>query len=297
MARVLVTGLEGFTGPYLAQALRAAGHEVHGTPAWPAFDLRRPADVAAALSASQPQFVLHLAGLSSVTHANAAELYAVNAVGTGNLLQAVAEHAAGVRKVLLASSANVYGNAEADPIDEQVAPAPVNHYACSKLAMEFIARTWFDRLPIVIARPFNYTGPGQTEAFLVPKLVAHYAQRRPVLELGNIDVERDFSDVRLLADAYVRLLASDAASTVVNVCSGVGRSLRSILAELQAITGHAPEVRVAPHLVRRAEVRRLVGSNRRLAGLVGEPAFTDFGATLRWMVAECGGRPQAPATP
>jgi nucleoside-diphosphate-sugar epimerase len=163
--------------------------------------------------------------------------------------------------------------------------------------MEFIARTWFDRLPIVIARPFNYTGPGQTEAFLVPKLVAHYAQRRPVLELGNIDVERDFSDVRLLADAYVRLLTSDAAATVVNVCSGVGRSLRSILAELQAITGHAPEVRVAPHLVRRAEVRRLVGSNRRLAGLIGEAAFTDFGATLRWMVAECGGRPQAPSTP
>ena len=162
MARVLVTGLEGFTGPYVAQALRAAGHEVHGAPAWPAFDLRRPADIAAALDAAKPDWVLHLAGLSSVTHADAAELYAVNAVGTGNLLQAIAERAPGVRKVLLASSANVYGNADADPIDEQVAPRPVNHYACSKLAMEFIARTWFDRLPIVIARPFNYTGPGQT---------------------------------------------------------------------------------------------------------------------------------------
>ncbi|MCK7491693.1 MAG: GDP-mannose 4,6-dehydratase [Comamonadaceae bacterium] len=92
-----------------------------------------------------------------------------------NLLQAIAEAAPGVRKVLLASSANVYGNTDADPIGEDVPPAPVNHYACSKLAMEFIARTWFDRLPIVITRPFNYTGPGQTEAFLIPKLVAHRA--------------------------------------------------------------------------------------------------------------------------
>jgi nucleoside-diphosphate-sugar epimerase len=187
--------------------------------------------------------------------------------------------------VLLASSANVYGNCAADPIDEDVPPAPVNHYACSKLAMEFIARTWFDRLPIVITRPFNYTGAGQTEQFLVPKLVAHYAQRRPVLELGNIDVERDFSDVRMVADAYARLLTADAAGAVVNVCSGTGRSLRSILEQLQAITAHAPEIRVAPHLVRRAEVHRLVGSNDRLRRLIGELRYVDFGALLGEMVA------------
>jgi nucleoside-diphosphate-sugar epimerase len=287
MARVLVTGIQGFTGPYIERALRAAGHEVFRTEPWPRFDLRQPATLTAALEASRPDYVVHLAGLSSVTHADAAELYAVNAVGTGNLLQAIAEAASGVRKVLLASSAHVYGNTEADPIDEDVPPAPVNHYACSQLSMEFTARTWFDRLPIVITRPFNYTGPGQTEAFLIPKLVAHYAGRRPVLELGNIDVERDFSDVRMLADAYVRLLGSDAAGTVVNICSGVGRSLRSVLAELKAITGHEPELRVAQHLVRRAEVHRLVGSNARLRGMVGSCAFSDFAGTLRWMVEAC----------
>ena len=284
MARVLVTGIEGFTGPYVARALQAAGHEVHGTPPWPAFDLRKPATIAAALESAQPEYVVHLAGLSSVTHADEGELYAVNAVGTGNLLQAIADAAPNVRKVLLASSANVYGNAQADPIDEEVPPEPVNHYACSKLAMEFIARTWFDRAPIIIARPFNYTGPGQTEAFLIPKLVAHYAGRRPVLELGNIDVERDFSDVRMLADAYARLLGSEHAGVVVNICSGVGRSLRSVLAELQAITGHEPQLRVAQHLVRRAEVRRLVGNDRRLREIIGPCAYTDFSDTLRWMV-------------
>ncbi len=285
MTRVLVTGLSGFTGPYLARALEAAGHEAHGADVTSGFDLLAPASLSAALDALRPDYVVHLAALSAVTHANAAELYAVNAVGTGNLLEAIAKAAPGVRKVLLASSANVYGNSAADPIDEAVAPAPVNHYACSKLAMEFIARTWFERLPIVIVRPFNYTGPGQTEQFLVPKLVAHYAQRRPVLELGNIEVERDFSDVRMVADAYARLLMADAAGAVVNVCSGVGRSLRSILEQLQAITAHAPEIRVAPHLVRRAEVHRLVGSNQRLRSLIGEPRYVDFGALLGEMVA------------
>jgi nucleoside-diphosphate-sugar epimerase len=285
MARVLVTGLRSFTGPYLARALAQAGHEVHGADEAAGFDLRRPASLESALAAVQPDYVVHLAALSSVTHADAAELYAVNTVGTANLLEAIAQAAPSVRKVLLASSANVYGNSEADPIDEGVPPAPVNHYACSKLAMEFIARTWFDRLPILIVRPFNYTGPGQTENFLIPKLVAHYAQRRPLLELGNIEVERDFSDVRMVADAYARLLGAEASGTVVNVCSGVGRSLRSVLEQLQAITGHAPQLQVAEHLVRRAEVHRLVGSNQRLRGLIGELRYLDFPALLGEMVA------------
>lgn len=290
MARVLVTGLNSFTGPYVEAALNTAGHEVIGTESAPGFDLRNSSQVAETVQSARPDYVVHLAALSSVTHADPSELYAVNAVGTENLLRAIAEHAPEVRKVLLASSANVYGNvASGEPIGESTVPAPVNHYACSKLAMEFIARTWSERLPLVIARPFNYTGACQSENFLVPKLVAHYAQRRPVLELGNIDVERDFSDVRMLADAYTRLLTAAGSGTVVNICSGQPRSLRSILDELHALTGHQPEVRVAPHLVRRAEVHRLTGSNARLRHLIGEPAHPDFGETLRWMVTAHGG--------
>lgn len=289
MARVLVTGMQGFTGPYVARALTEVGHDVVDTEAWPEFDLRKPETLTAALRSARPDHVVHLAGLSSVTHGDAAELYAVNAVGTGHLLQAIADAAPNLRKVLIASSANVYGNvAGGEAIDEATPPAPVNHYACSKLAMEFIARTWFDRLPIVITRPFNYTGPGQSETFLIPKLVAHYALRRPLLELGNIDVERDFSDVRMVADAYARLLASDATGTVVNICSGKGRSLRSVLADLQAMTGHQPEICVASNLVRRAEVHRLVGSNDRLRTIIGPLGFSDFADTLRWMVEDAG---------
>lgn len=285
MARTLVTGLQGFTGPYVAAALQAAGHEVVGTDSEPGFDLRDAAQVARLVQQVQPQYVVHLAAISAVTHADVAELYSVNTVGTEHLLRALAEHAPSVRKVLLASSANVYGNVpDGEPIGEDTPPAPVNHYACSKLAMEFIARTWFDRLPIVITRPFNYTGVGQMETFIVPKLVAHFAQRRPVLELGNIDVERDFSDVRMIGAAYARLLSSPAVSTFANLCSGTARSLGWILEACSSMTGHRPELRQAAHLMRRAEVHRLVGCPSKLHDIVGPLDHTDFYETLRWMI-------------
>ncbi len=284
MARVWVTGLAGFTGLYLRDALAAAGHDVTGPTQSAQFDLLLPATLTAALAAAQPDYVIHLASLSFVEHADAAQIYAVNAIGSEHLLQAIATAAPNVRKIVLASSANVYGNGMAEVLEETVAPAPVNHYACSKLAMEYLARTWFDRLPIVITRPFNYTGPGQSEQFLVPKLVAHFVERRADIALGNLDVERDFSDVRMVADVYARLLAAPLVHQVVNVCSGATRSLRSLLAALESVCGYALPVRIAPELVRRAEIHRLAGSNRKLRDAIGALRYTDFDATLAWMV-------------
>jgi nucleoside-diphosphate-sugar epimerase len=185
--------------------------------------------------------------------------------------------------VILASSANVYGNADRDPIDEDTPLQPVNHYGCSKLSMEFLARTWFDRLPIVIVRPFNYTGPGQAEHFLVPKLVAHFSRRAPTIHLGNLEVVRDFSDVRMVCDAYTRLLTNPVHSTSVNVCSGDGRSLNWILDELERYCGHRPKLLSDPALIRPVDVYRLVGSNLKLRASIGELRHIDFSATLKWM--------------
>lgn len=285
--RVLVTGCSGFTGRHLAERLTAAGHEVwdpeaHGR----AFDLTQPDTLRPAIEAAGPDYVIHLAALSFVGHDDPSGFYRVNAVGTTHLLDALLASGARLRRVVVASSANIYGNSTDDPITELTRPAPVNHYAASKLAMENMVATYADRLPLVVTRPFNYTGVGQAPQFLIPKLVEHFAERRAVIELGNVDVVRDFSDVRAVAEAYTRLLEVPAPPAVVNLCSGVGRSLQQVLDDLTALSGHRIEVRVNPRLVRANEVHRLVGSAERLRATLGELPYRDFRDTLRWMLAE-----------
>lgn len=282
--RVLVTGCTGFTGRYVAEALQLAGHEAVDPEAdGAAFDLTQPDSIGAALAAARPDAIVHLAARSFVGDGDAAGFYAVNAVGTTQLLDQVLASGRSLHRIVVASSANVYGNATVEPIVEATPAAPVNHYAASKLAMEAMVRSYADRLPIVMTRPFNYTGVGQSVRFLVPKIVDHFVQRRAVIELGNLDVVRDFSDVRTVAESYVRLLSADVPGGVTNLCSGVGRSLRWILDELLAISGHHIEVRVSPALVRASEVHRLVGSSARMTEALGELPHRDFGDTLRWM--------------
>ncbi|MEP6607094.1 MAG: NAD-dependent epimerase/dehydratase family protein [Burkholderiaceae bacterium] len=283
--RVLVTGLDGFTGSYLGPLLRQRGYEVIGAGE-PEFNLLRPESIASVITSAQPEFVIHLAGISFVAHEDAAALYAVNTVGTTSLLSALEVVAPRLRKVILASTSQVYGNATDDPITERTATAPINHYACSKLAMEHMAHHWFARLPILITRPFNYIGPGQGKHFLLPKLIDHFRRQASVIALGNLGVERDFLDVRAVADIYVKLLESRLQSTAVNIASGVARSLASILDDLTRITGHHLSTRIDPALVRHNEVKRLVGSSENLRHVVGDLAYSDFEATLRWMLEQ-----------
>jgi len=167
LGRVLVTGLGGFTGIHLAPLLEQRGYEVVRA-AEPEFDLLREDSIGALVQATQPEYVIHLAAITFVAHQDATALYAVNTVGTTLLLSALERMAPRLRKVVLASTSQIYGNATDDPITESTPPAPISHYACSKLAMEFMARSFFDRLPILITRPFNYIGRGQAPQFLVP---------------------------------------------------------------------------------------------------------------------------------
>jgi nucleoside-diphosphate-sugar epimerase len=286
---VLVTGCSGFTGRYVVEALMQAGHSViDAEGAGTRFDLTQPTTVSAVIRAARPEYVVHLAAVSFVGHGDAAAFYAVNTVGTANLLEAILAEGVDPRRVVIASSANVYGNANVEPIMESTPLAPVNHYAASKLAMEHVARIYSDRLPLVFTRPFNYTGVGQAESFLVPKLVAHFADRKPFVELGNLDVVRDFSDVRAVAQAYLRLLSAEVPEAVTNLCSGVGRSLRWVLQQLRELSGHDLEVRVNPAFVRASEVHRLVGSRSRMEATLGSLPFQDFRATLAWMLEHRG---------
>ena len=301
--RVLLTGARGFTGRYVHAELARAGYEVidavaeggvHANEAVAGgaakqqvtLDITSLEHCRAVMQAVRPDYLIHLAAISFVGHADAEAFYRVNVIGTLNLLQALADTGIAPKRVVLASSANVYGNAAAGILAESQPPAPVNHYAMSKLAMEYLVRPWNERLPIVVTRPFNYTGVGQAAQFLVPKIVSHFVDRAQVIELGNLDVERDFSDVRTVAKVYRALLQTDCAGLTVNICSGQPYSLRDIIGMMEAIAGYGIEVRVNPAFVRQNEVKTLLGSTDRLHALVGHIGSIALPDTLRWMAQE-----------
>ena len=291
--RALITGIEGFTGHHVAAELERAGYQVFGTTTGsppPGDERLLQADLLdcqaleAVAAAVRPDVVVHLAAIAFVGHGNPGAFYQTNVVGTRNLLAALVATGCKPRSVLLASSANVYGNSRDGVLDESTPPNPANDYAVSKLAMEYMARLWMRHLPVVLARPFNYTGRGQSPDFLLPKIVDHFRRRAERIELGNLDVWRDFSDVRAVAEAYRRLLEADAAGQVVNICSGHTYSLRQVLAMVEALTGHSIRVEVNPAFVRADEVRTLGGNPGRLRGLIGEWSSPPLEETLAWML-------------
>ena len=240
--RILLTGSEGFTGQVFAKRAVAAGHVIDALQS----DLTHREALHQEVLALTPEAVVHLAAISFVGHASEAAFYAVNAVGTTNLLDALVQLPDRPARVLLASSANIYGNTAQSPINEDQPPAPVNHYGMSKLAMEFMARTYNDRLNLVLTRPFNYTGPGQDSHFLIPKLAAHFAMRAPSIELGNLDVEREFNDVRMVCDAYLLLLAHGEPGETYNICSGRPYALRHVIETFARMTSHNPRIEINP---------------------------------------------------
>jgi len=299
--RVLLTGAQGFTGRHLVPRLQHEGWEVwsieranrrgHGDippQACLQADLLDEVALRAAVQQVQPHAVIHLAAIAFVGHGSADDFYRVNLMGTRHLLEALAQLPVPPRRVLLASSANIYGSNQEGALPESAPMHPANDYAVSKLAMEHMARLWAPQLPVVIVRPFNYTGLGQSPQFLIPKIVDHALRRAPVIELGNLDVDRDFSDVRDVAAAYVRLLDSASgdqlSGSVFNVGSGRTHSLREVLAKVQSISGHTMDVRVNPAFVRANEVRTLRADTTALETVVGEWRQYSLGDTLRWML-------------
>jgi len=291
MPTALITGIRGFTGKYLASELRESGYEVYGTVHEQgsaqdgefAADLCDPEAVRKVVSQVQPDVVAHLAAISFVAHGDVEAVYRTNVVGTRNLLQALAECGKTPRAVLLASSANVYGNAPVDPITESTPPSPANDYAVSKLAMEYMARLWMEKLPIVTVRPFNYTGVGQASNFLLPKIVDHFRHGAKEIELGNLDVARDFSDVRTVVVAYRRLIELALAGETYNVCSGKAVSLEEVLSIMADIAGYVINVKINPAFVRENEVKCLRGSNAKLTETIGALDSIPLERTLRWM--------------
>lgn len=288
LPRALITGLSGFTGRYVAAELVAAGYEVHGLTRRAGevdvpVDLLDRQSLREAIEAIAPTVVIHLAAIAFVAHGDVDAMYRVNVVGTRNLLDALASLTIVPKLVVLASSANIYGNADVERITEDTPPAPANDYAVSKLAMENMAKLWMDRLPIVITRPFNYTGAGQSEKFLIPKIIYHFRKKASVIELGNTEVVRDFSDVRDVAKAYREILNASPVGRTVNICSGTGYSLNKILETVSGLAGYDIQVKVNPAFLRSNEVSRLLGSPALLYQETGWQPIYPLIDTLEWI--------------
>lgn len=274
--RALITGISGFTGRHLAATLGGSGWEVAGLGSERqamevghlCADITETEALGAWIAEIQPTHIVHLAAKAHVV-GDPLEFYRVNVLGTESLLESIARSGVVVKKVLIASSANVYGNAEHSPITEATPLRPLNHYARSKVAMEQLVQGWFDRLPISIVRPFNYTGPGQSEAFLFSKIVGSFRRNDSVIRLGNLNVTRDLADITYVCEAYRRLLLSTSVGDVVNVCTGTSVSLAQALETMREIAGFMPRMEVDSTLLRKEDIAELRGDPTKLYELIG----------------------------
>jgi len=287
---VLITGLSGFVGSHCAQQLPAVDLSDQG--GW--VDLRDPERVKRAVHSAAPQAVLHLAAQSSVPASleDPRRTYEINFLGTLNLLQALRD-ARFQGTMLYVGSADVYGAVPQAqlPITEECLARPLNPYAVSKVAAEALCYQWSRAadFKIVVARPFNHIGPRQSTQFAVSDFARQIVACRkgrapPLLRVGDIDITRDFTDVRDIVRAYAALLRSGRNGEAYNVCSGLERSLRQIIQALCVVCGIEVEIEVVASRLRPAEQRHMRGSFEKLRTDTGWAPAIPFERTLQDIV-------------
>ncbi|MGK9450997.1 GDP-mannose 4,6-dehydratase [Acidithiobacillus caldus] len=261
--KLLLTGANGFVGRYVQAALPCV-------PLPDGLDLRDRQALSAFVAELRPNAVIHLAAQSFVPAAfeNPRETFDINFTGTLNLLEAL--QAAKFRgRMLFVGSGDTYGQVpEADlPVREEYPLHPRNPYAVSKVAAEALCYQWSQTsgFEIVMVRPFNHIGPGQSPRFVLADFARQVTEIRlgrrvPVLQAGDIDVTRDFTDVRDVVRAYGLLLERGRNGEVYNVCSGREYRIRDLLQQLLTLAGVAAAIEQDPGRLRRAEQRRMVAS-------------------------------------
>ena len=311
--RILVTGIDGFVGSHVADFLSGMPNvEIHGAILNPVpgenldrkipnlrlhqVDLTQRSRVAEIFHDIRPDRVIHLAGQAFVPTAVQDPVGTIDAnVSAGVYLleaaRAVREREGVDASILIVSSGEVYGAVEANrlPVTEDHALHPVNPYAASKGGLDLIAQTYRGTygMHVVVARPFNHAGPRQSPLFVTSGFARKFAEftlglKSPLLDVGNIHVRRDFTDVRDVVKAYWALLDLSAEKDVVyNVCSGVAHEIVEVIEELKLISGIEPQVILNEQKMRAYDVPLLIGSNKRLHEATGWCPEIKFRDTLR----------------
>jgi GDP-4-dehydro-6-deoxy-D-mannose reductase len=299
--RVAVTGSGGFVGRHLVPYLLGLGDEVvtldrTGEPPVDVTDTHRVREV---LRAARPDAVYHLAGLSHVGESwDAPEtVFRVNAEGALSVLRACAD--TGVERVLVVGSADEYGVVDPEdlPITEEAPLRPITPYGASKAAADILALQAYlgDELGTLRVRAFNHTGSGQSSTMLVPALAERIAlaeqSGKREINVGNLDVVRDLTDVRDVVRAYRMLVERGTPGDAYNVCSGRGVSVREIAEAMVAMSESVVSLFVDPELLRTVDVPRLVGSPAKLRAATGWEPDISLDATMRDVLSEARIRP------
>ncbi len=279
MKKALITGINGFVGPYLQKELEEHEYSVVGfgrekecniIANYNSVDISKKDEVYAFVNEEKPTHIFHLAGISSPPYAekNPKETHSVNVEGTRHLLDA-AKDLDKKPEILIISSSRIYGEPQHLPIDEDHPINPKGVYSKSRKNQEDLVKGYMEDLPIIIARSFNHTGPGQTDDFVVAKIIKHIVEiknnKRKYLEMGNGDIKRDISDVRDVVRAYRLLLEQPCFGMTLNICRGDSIALKEIVecAKISAKLSDI-EVRVNPKFIRKDDVIDIYGSTKKL---------------------------------
>lgn len=307
--KVFLTGASGFVGRHLVELLSRENFEIFGTCfpekpsscldmgplAWFHVDIRNNDAISAILQEVQPDWIFHLAAVSNVGYSwkNRRETLETNVLGSFAVFDAVRKVSPKAR-ILFISSCDVYGILS--PIDraltEEDETPVVSPYAFTKVSGELLARFYarIEGLDIVIARSFPHTGPEQTANFVFSDWACQIARielgaAAPVLRVGNLDVRRDYSDVRDVVKAYRLLLEKGKSGEIYNICSGTAMSLKDALDLLISFSSEKIEVEVDPAKLRKADIPLLLGDNSKIRNGVGWSPAIPMGQTLHDLLA------------
>ena len=301
-SRVLITGIAGFTGNYLASCLLERGYEVWGLdrselsgPSSSSVNMRyadicSPEETDRVLEECRPDAVYHLAAQSSVglSWQEPAMTMKVNVEGTINLLETMYNLQLSTR-ILLIGSGEEYGPVDSlDPINEEKLPNPQNPYSMSKYLQTMVGMKYFRNygMNIFFARPFNHTGPGQNRGFVVPDFASQVAAieagfQETVIRVGNLSAQRDFSDVRDVVQAYWQIVEQGKPGTIYNVGAGKAISIQTILDQLLSLSSKAIKVETDPNKLRPVDVPVIYSSISKLHKEIGWQPHIELQDTIK----------------
>jgi GDP-4-dehydro-6-deoxy-D-mannose reductase len=304
--RILITGASGFVGRHLANQLAADDAELHGTTleddsslathavTYHTLDLRDPAQVRGLIERVVPDRIYHLAAQSSPRRSFSTPWETIENNVRAQLNIFLACLAADIRpRILIVSSAEIYASRD-EAIDEATPLLPTNPYGVSKITQDMLALQYHlsHDLPIMRARPFNHLGPGQATGFVAPDFALQIArieagQQSPIIAVGNLAAERDFTDVRDIVRAYQLILDRGTAGEVYNVASGMVYSIESLLTTLLELSDYAIEVQTDPARFMPVDVPVRRGDATRLRDATGWQPRIAFKQTLADLLDDC----------